>query len=153
MVAAGAAPPGHRPRAAGARPSSGRAAPASEARAARLPAQRAGDRPLRAARLRARRATGAAHYRRGGELRGRDPDGDLLDEARTRVRRVSFAEIADPLLQARGAGPRALRAGQAGRGGPARARARARRQARVERGPVRPVPGGARGARRGGAAS
>ena len=43
--------------------------------------------------------------------------------------------------------PRPVRAGQAGRGGAARARARARRQARVERGPVPAVPGGARGDR------
>ena len=35
---------------------------------------------------------------------------------------------------------RSVRAGEAGRGGPARARARARRQARVERGAVRAVP-------------
>ena len=47
------------------------------------------------------------------------------------------------------AGHRPLRARQARRGGAARARARARRQARVERGAVRPVPGGARGASRG----
>ena len=47
-----------------------------------------------------------------------------------------------PLLDRR---PRPVRAGQAGRGGAARARARARRQARLERGAVSAVPGGARG--------
>ena len=48
--------------------------------------------------------------------------------------------------------PRPLRAGQAGRDRAARARPRARRQARLERGPVRAVPGGARGDRAGAAA-
>ena len=46
---------------------------------------------------------------------------------------------------------RPVRAGKADRGGAARARPRPRRQARVERGDVRAVPGGARGARAAGA--
>src|SRR5919106_1752588 len=46
---------------------------------------------------------------------------------------------------ARGAHP--LRAREAGRGGPARARARPGREARLQRRPVRAVPGGGRGAR------
>ena len=60
--------------------------------------------------------------------------------ARARGRR----RVADP---ARARGARSLRAGQAGRGGAARARPRACRQARLERGPVRALPGGAGGDR------
>ena len=59
---------------------------------------------------------------------------------------LSRAEPGCERLPARPRRARSVRARQAGGGGPARARARARRQARLERGALGPVPGGARGA-------
>ena len=59
--------------------------------------------------------------------------------------RRSFDATA-PVLPPLDRGPRSVRARQAGRGGAARARPRARRQARVERRAVRAVPRRARGA-------
>ena len=59
-------------------------------------------------------------------------------------RRGARRRVADP---SRARGARSVRARQARRGGAARARSRARRQARLERGPVRAVPGCAGGDR------
>ena len=73
--------------------------------------------------------------RRG--VRGADPGHVSQRAGRRRV-------VADPSRPRRA---RPVRAGQAGRGGAARARPRARRQARLERGAVRAVPGRARGDR------
>ena len=57
--------------------------------------------------------------------------------------------MARDLDQARARRARSVRAGQARRGGPARAGPRAGGQARLQRGPVRALPGSARGARAG----
>ena len=75
MVARRRAPPGRRPRAArgGGRVGARRRRP--QARAARLPAQRAGDPAVRARSASSARATASEHYRRGARVRGRDPDG------------------------------------------------------------------------------
>ena len=84
------------------------------------------------------------HYRRGG----RDVDAILMAlQGRVSSGRCRFAEIADSFFTPAVRDHRPVRAGQAGRGGPARARARARRQARVERRAVRAGPRRARGAR------
>ena len=107
----------------------------------------------RVARARGRRPTSFEHGEEG-RLPHRPLPGETLSSACVdSTRAAPLPEIADSFFRPAVAEPRPVRAGQAGRGGAARARARARRQARVERGPVRAVPGGARGARARGAAS
>ena len=82
---------------------------------------------------------------------GRYIDAMLMGLDLDRVEAMSFAEIADSFFKPAVQDLVPVRAREACRGGAARARARAGREARVERGAVRALPGRARGDRAPGA--